>query len=454
MKPTVITSGGGGAGMFVHYLDLGVRHLRRSPVLTALMVVTLAVGVAASMSTLTVLRAMTADPIPNKSDRLFVPLLDIRPGDGDNEPEPPSQLSYTDTVALHAASRGVRQSGMFRIAPVVDPAQTGKPPFFGQGLAIHTDFFAMLDVRFAAGRAWTAEDDTRAAAVTVITRAIAERVFGDADPIGKTVRLANKDHVVVGVLADDWEPLPRFYRLIGGPGAFGGEDEVMIPFERAVALELDNQGQTSCFADQPSGVPWYQALKQSTDCVWMTLWVELASPADAPAYRDFLAGYVAEQRKLGRFPRADNQRLYDAMEWMAVNQVVPKDRRLQTYLAFGFLLVCLVNTIGLMLAKFSGRNGEIGVRRALGATRRAVFQQYLIEAGVIGLAGGVAGLGLTYFWLWVMSKQSEETARFAHMDWKMMATTFALALAASLLAGLLPTWRASKVQPALQLKTQ
>jgi putative ABC transport system permease protein len=83
-----------------------------------------------------------------------------------------------------------------------------------------------------------------------------------------------------------------------------------------------------------------------------------------------------------------------------------------------------------------------------------VFQQYLIEAGVVGLAGGVVGLGLTQACLWFLGRQSEEAKRLAHLDLTMFAATFGLALIASLLAGILPTWRASKVTPALQLKAQ
>jgi putative ABC transport system permease protein len=437
--------------MFGYYLKLGLLHLRRNPVLTALMVVTLAVGVAASMATLTVLRAMSGDPLPQKSDRLFVALVDQRPTDSDPDPEPPNQLSYLDAVALHDAGKGKRQSVMFRIGPVIDPGVSGAPPFFGAGLAIHTDFFPMLDVRFTRGGPWSAEDDARAANVAVITEKLADRIFGKADPIGKTIRLAGHDHVVTGVVPTDWEPMPRFYRLIGGPGAFGFDEDVMIPFATAIAHETDPQGQISCFSDPTDG---YEGLKQSSQCVWVTLWVELASPADAAGYRDFIAGYVAEQRKLGRFPRPDNHRLHDVMSWLALNQVVPKDRRLQTYLAFGFLLVCLINTIGLLLAKFGARSGEIGVRRALGATRWAVFQQYLIECGVIGLAGGAVGLVLALGCLWLIGKQSDQAANVAHMDWAMLAVTFALAVGASLMAGLLPTWRACKVQPAIQLKSQ
>lgn len=439
------------AGMFLYYLGLGVLHLRRNPILTALMVVTLAVGVAASMSTLTILRAMTGDPIPEKSDRLFVPLMDIRPDDGsDPEPEPPNQLSYKDTVALVQAARGVRQSGMFRVSPAIDPGRPNVAPFFADGLAVHSDFFGMLGVRFSAGGPWSKEDDNRGALVAVVSERLGDRLFPGQDAVGKTLAMEDKTFTIVGVLPDSWEPLPRFYRLIAGPGAFGGEDEILVPFQTAVATEMRAQGQTSCYSEV--GPTWQDFI--ASDCVWMQLWVELRSPGDAAAYKDYLAGYVAEQRKLGRFPRATNNRLYNVNEWLEVNKVVPKDRRLQTYLAFGFLLVCLVNTIGLLLAKFSARNGEIGVRRALGATRRAVFQQYLIEAGVIGLAGGVVGLGLTHASLWFLGRQAEEAKRLAHLDLTMFLATFAVALVASLLAGLLPTWRASKVSPALQLKAQ
>src|SRR5471030_2892420 len=50
----------------------------------------------------------------------------------------------------------------------------------------------------------------------------------------------------------------------------------------------------------------------------------------------------------------------------------------QAWLAFGFLLLCLVNTVGLLLAKFSVRAAEVGIRRALGASRKEIFRQFLI----------------------------------------------------------------------------
>jgi putative ABC transport system permease protein len=141
------------------------------------------------------------------------------------------------------------------------------------------------------------------------------------------------------------------------------------------------------------------------------------------------------------------------MQWLDHNGVVPDDVRLQTGLAFGFLLVCLVNTVGLMLAKFMRRAAELGVRRALGASRRALFAQLLIESGVIGLVGGVGGLLLALLGLWLVRQRPSAYAALAHLDVSMLFSTFALALCAALVAGLLPAWRACQIAPALQLKT-
>ncbi|MET1023028.1 MAG: FtsX-like permease family protein, partial [Pseudoxanthomonas sp.] len=100
------------------------------------------------------------------------------------------------------------------------------------------------------------------------------------------------------------------------------------------------------------------------------------------------------------------------------------------------------------------RSGEIGVRRALGASRRTVFAQYLVESGIVGLSGGALGLLLALLGLAVVRLQPADYASLAHMDAPMLLATFVLALLSSLLAGALPAWRAMQVTPAIQLKSQ
>lgn len=438
--------------MFGYYFGLGLRNLRRNPALTALMVVTLAVGVAASMATLTVLHVMSGDPIPHKSDRLFVPRLDNSPLNGYTAADEPSdQMTYRDASNLLASGVGKRRTAVYGVTSGIESGRDDLPPFLVQGVAPTADFFAMFETPFLYGGAWSKEDENAKRDVIVLNREVSEKLFGKVNPVGKRVRMEGADFQVVGVL-DAWKPLPRYYRLINGNGgSFDGEDEFFIPFQTAVRHELSNSGNNNCSGEGAS--PGWQGWLDS-ECDWIQFWFEGESAADKQRIKDYLAAYITDQKKLGRFPRPINTRVENVMEWMDHLGVVSNDSKLSTWLAFGFLLVCLVNTVGLLLAKFSARSGEIGVRRALGATRPEIFRQYLTEAGVIGLIGGLLGLLLSFGGLWLISLQSDEMAVVAHMDWFMLTTTLALSIVASLVAGLLPTWRACQVTPALQLKTQ
>jgi putative ABC transport system permease protein len=253
------------------------------------------------------------------------------------------------------------------------------------------------------------------------------------------------DYTIVGVL-DDWKLRSRYYDLTNG--AFADPDEFFMPFSTAIDLKQRSSGNNSCWKSPGDG--WDAYL--DSDCVWIQMWVQLDSPTRLAEYKSFLDNYVTEQKKLGRFPRPLNNRLLDVNQWMEDQEVVSRDVQVQTGLAFAFLVVCLVNTVGLLLAKFTRKSGEIGLRRALGASRRDVFSQFLIESGVVGLSGGLLGLALTGLGLLAVRALYSEYKTVAHLDWTMTAVTIALAIVSAVLAGLYPTWRACRVQPAAQLK--
>ena len=249
---------------------------------------------------------------------------------------------------------------------------------------------------------------------------------------------------------DEWKINPRFYDLSNR--RFGGGEQLFMPFSTSRDLRLPTQGSMNCWGNSSSDPEGARGL--NAPCTWLQYWVELESPDEAAGYRRYLIDYSDQQRANGRFERPTNIRLHDVMDWLDHNRVVPNDVRMQMWLAFGFLLVCLLNTVGLLLAKFLRRSGEIGVRRALGASRADIFRQCLTEAGAIGLAGGMLGLGFAALGLWLIRQQPDDYARLAQLDTGTLLLTFALALLASLLAGLLPAWRAMQVPPALQLKSQ
>jgi putative ABC transport system permease protein len=190
--------------MFAYYLELALRSLRRSPGLTALMVLAIGFGVAASMTTWSVFRAVSGDPIPWKSSKLFVPQIDMwgpkgrGPDNSDNEP--PNAMDYTDAVALMRAHRAKLQSAMYQISPSVVPADASKHPINVSGHAVYSEFFPMLDVPFLYGGGWNADDDTQRAAVAVISGKLNDKLFGGVNSIGRTLSIEGKDYRVVGVL--------------------------------------------------------------------------------------------------------------------------------------------------------------------------------------------------------------------------------------------------------------
>ncbi|MBV8603743.1 MAG: ABC transporter permease [Pelomonas sp.] len=434
--------------MLAYYLELGFRSFRRARALTLLTLLSIAMGVAACMTTLTVYHVLAADPIPGKSARLFNVQLDAEPKiDYTPGGEPALQLTRFDATHLLADARGVHQLMMTGSNAALDPAGSGSDlrPFLVRSRFTSADFFTMFETPWLHGSAWTAADDAAKARVAVIGRELAEKLFGAKNPVGQSLRLRDRDYRIVGVL-DDWRPAPQFFDLTAG--AYGRAAEVYLPFETAMEAKLGSSGNMTCWAgsSDPRAV--------EAKCAWLQYWVELDTPEQQRAYRDYLVHYSEDQGRAGRFERPANPRLRKVMDWLAFRKVVPGDVQLQLWLAMGFLLVCLTNAVGLLLAKCLRRSGEIGVRRALGAPKRAIFMQFLVEAGSLGLAGGVLGLLLTLGGLWIVRHGASEYAALASLDLPMLATTLGLALAASLLAGLLPAWRACQVTPALQLKTQ
>ena len=431
--------------MFTYYLDLALRSLKRTPVLTALMVLAIALGIGASMTTLTVLHVLSGDPLPGRSAHLYYPQLDPRDMQGyDPHDEPPGQVSWIDGMNLLHAHRADRQALMTGGQIPVQPLHSEVDPFFADARYTTADFFPMFGTPFEYGQAWNDTEDANHSRVAVISRKLNDKLFEGADSVGRTVRVDDKDLRIVGVL-DMWRPNPHFYDLY--LGRYGEGEDVFLPLSTSQDLKLDHSGSTDCWSASN------QEDMTKAPCTWLQLWVQLDTPAKAAAYKQFLVHYSQEQKALGRFQRPPNVRLRNIPQWLDFRRVVPSDVRLQTWLAFGFLLVCLVNTVGLMLAKFLRRSGEIGVRRALGAARRTVFAQLLVEAGMVGIAGGALGLLLALLGLWLVRQQPVDYARLAHLDPVMLAITFASAISASLLAGLLPAWRACQIAPALQLKS-
>jgi putative ABC transport system permease protein len=438
--------------MFAYYVRIALLGLKRQPVLSALMVLAIGVGVATAMTALTVLQRLGADPIPHRSERLFALGVDNWDGDDawgevDGVSVAPDLLTYKDAKALLDADRALRTAVGLAVGLTVQPEKEGLRPYAASVRATVPDFFPMFDVPFLHGGPWSEADESNRARVVVLSKATNERLFGGEDSVGRRVRLSDLYYTVVGVL-DDWTPRPKYYDL--STGAMNDSEPLFIPFSLAIAEDFGVNGNINCWESPGEG----RASFLASECIWINGWVELPDDAAVAAYRDFLAGYVAEQQQAGRaFKRPHLTAPVPLREWLYLRRVVPDDVRLFTVLGFAFLLVCLLNAGTLLLAKFLRRSGEIGLRRAVGASKRTLFAQYLTESSVVGFFGACMGLLLTAGGLAGVRALSPQLAEVASLDLPMFVACVAIAIATSVLAGVYPAWRASNIAPAAQLKT-
>ncbi|MCW8865946.1 MAG: ABC transporter permease [Colwellia sp.] len=436
--------------MFSYYLRLAWISILRHWGLSLVMICAIGLGIGAAMTTITVNYLMSANPIPHKSEQLFYVQLDSWDVNDpfDEGVNPPDQLTYTDSTNLMKASKAFRQNVQAQAYGVIEPDDADLLPISVTARANSADFFAMFDVPFIFGSAWSKDSDRSKEQVIILSKKINDQIFGGENSVGKTVKFDNNIYKVMGVI-DHWQPKPRFYDIT--TGAFNESEDVFVPFSLIAEEKIRRSGNTNCWKPSGDGMAAFLA----GECIWTQFWVELRNEQEKQDYMTFLNAYVEEQKQYGRFQRPLDNRLSNVMQWLENQEVVADDARMMMAMSLMFLTVCLLNTIGLLLAKFLGKAPEIGLRQALGASKATLFSQYIIESACIGFAGGLLGLGLSFLGLiGIESLYGEYMQGLATLDLTMMTLAIVMALVCTVIAGLYPTWRACNISPAQQLKSQ
>lgn len=443
--------------MLRYYSRLALKSLRRAPGLTALMIGAIALGIAACIVTLTVYHAMSGNPIWWKNNVLYAVTMDSWgadfPHDAQHPTLAPPQLTYQDATALLRSDIPKRKAIMTQMIGTLSGAPGQSMPMHVMARATTQDFFGMFDVPFEYGGGWSG-NDLDALPEIVLTHEVNDALFGGSDSVGRTILWNNIRFRVVGVLRH-WEPLPRFYDVVDGAFAPPEDtDQVFVPFSWVTALRAIPSGNMDCRG--PGGIANYQALLAS-ECVWIEMWAELPSAAQRERFQAYMDAYWATQHRVGRFPRPINNHLTDVSQWLRINGVVSSDSRILLRVAFAFLAVCLINTVGILLTKFLRGAPVVGVRRALGASRRQIFLQHLVEVAVVSVAGGLLGLALGAAGLaGVQAIYSDNSAygMLAHFDPLGVMWALALAALSTLAAGLYPAWSIGRLPPAGYLKSR
>lgn len=439
--------------MLSYYLRLAWLSLKRQPGLSSLMVVILAVGLASAMTMLTLYSLAGRNPIPAKRDTLFAVQLDALPKDGSWNNDPtlfPTLLSLPDAKAMLRSPIPQYQAAMYSAAMTILPTRPNDSPTRTSVRITTRDFFAMFDAGFRYGGVWDARADQGMEPVAVLSSAMNDHLFGGENSVGRKFRMDHIEFTVIGVL-ESWHPTPRFYDPKSS-NPFDGTEEVFLPFgiTDSHLEKMEIRGRISSFKTFDN----YSEMMHAPDTVWLQYWAELKSPADKAVYADWLNAYAQEQQKLGRFGHGLGAHLADVDEWLSLHHVVNDDQRTLLVLAFLFFAICLLNTMGLMLAKFMRKSAELALRRAMGASGRQLMLQNLVEGGLIGGLAAALGLLLTGIGLVETRSLFSHYRAIAQLDPAMLAIGLGIALFGSLGIALYPAWRTCQVALAAQLKTQ
>jgi putative ABC transport system permease protein len=444
--------------MYLYDLQLALHSLKRHKGLSALMVLAIALGIAVCTMTFTIYHAMATNPLKSKSDQVYAVTVDAwnpdRPYDEDQPEMPPTLLTYRDATALHQGAPAKRSVIMYKSGAVLDAGRKGTKPEHEVLRVTTADFFPMFDVPFEYGQGWGAAADEGPEPVIVLSHETNQKHFGGENSVGRTLRVGENEFRVVGVMKH-WSPRPKFYDL--NNGSFEDVEDAFVPFRWGQVLELTVYGNTNCWKSET--IDSYGDFLNS-ECVWLQLWAELPTVEARERYQAYLDNYARAQKAAGRYARKLNNRLFDVDAWLDFNRVVKKDNRVLIGIALLFLGVCLVNVVGLLLAKFLNNAPLTGLRRALGASRRDIVRQHLAEVMLLGLAGGVLGILLAVLGLAGIRSLFDyewDRAAYEHLtsiDPSVVLASLVLSIAAGAIAGLYPAWRIGRTSPAVYLKTQ
>lgn len=438
-----------------HAIELGLKGLRRHPRTMALAVLTMALGLASTMTMLTLLAMLSSDPLPGISQQLYLGWVDSReaprPGQpvADNASLLRSLWKLGDVQAMRAAHPQLRQSGLVSTLLTLQAADGGKSS--GTGILALGPMPSMFGVPLRHGRYWSDQEEQARTPVAIIDAAASRRLFGTEDGTGREVRIGQGLFRVIGI-SDAWAPRPAVHFLQNENGVWS--DDATIAFVPALAA-LDARvvpvSQQDCDTTGMHGFRFNELNVGA--CRWLALWAELPTPASVEEYRHALLAYAQARHASGTFQREADAGLHGVAQWLRINRVVPDSVRLNLWLALGLLMLCLVNVAGLLAARLQRRAGELGVRRVLGAPRHTIVVQCLVEAGTAGLLGGLLALPLTLCGLWIVRLQQHGYTDLAQFRPMLFLVLLALALCCGLLVGALPAWRAARVAPALQVKS-
>jgi len=451
---------------FLRDLNYGFRMMRRSPGVTAVAILSLALGIGANTALFSVVDAVLLETLPVANPEQLVlfewqapRVFRISGMSGTSNVESPpgmrglSLFRYDVFEKLRVAQASSPEgplSDLFAFAPLPElTAKFGDQPEIINGQAVSGEYFTGLRVNPVLGRAITAEDDRAGAAPVVVLsyQLWQDRFSADPAVIGQQLKLNQQSLTIIGVT----------------PPGFNGT--LQVGYQPAVTVPLNIEpllrGENSTLGTAATPGLW-----------WLDVMGRLKPGATAEQARETLNGtFQTAALEAMPPPRKSTDPAQLAPKDYPSLRFEPGDRgmldRRKSYAAtiYGlFIVVALVlliacaNLANLLLARATMRRPEISIRVAVGAGRWRLVRQLLTESLLLATVGGAVGV-LFAFWgnHALLALTDSDTGLLPKgvelsLNWRVLVFTLAISLLTGVLFGLVPAWRATSMELSSTLK--
>jgi len=390
----------------------GLRMLWKNPSFMVVAVLTLALGIGANTALFSVVKAVLLNSLPYSDPNRLVTLAE-----GDRETRDPIKVSYGAAEDWKARSRSFQSIALYE---AWTPTSTGEQiPHIVYGLRVTQNFFPTLGVRPAIGRSILPEDDRpdRWHMVLLSHGYWMRRFAGNPKVIGTNITLDQIPFEIAGILPENFQPLSF--------SDAGSAPDVWAPL--GYDLSLPEAGRTwqhlQSVARLKDGVSVGQARAEMN-----TIAGQLA--------REFPKDYAPDlQVKLTPLHESWYGKVQSAL-WMLLGAT-----------AFVLLIAC-ANVASLLLARTEGKQREVALRAALGASRARIARQLLTESALVSLLGGAGGILLAVWGTQLLiSWGPQEIPRLSevHLEGSILIFTLVVSMATGMLTGLVPALQAARV---------